>query len=50
MPFCGIGVISTIMCDLDYISKSMFQPNIWLANFLLAEYPDEYPAGWYLVI
>ena len=27
----------------------MFQPNIWLANFLLAEYPDEYPAGWYLV-
>ena len=27
----------------------MFQPNIRLANFLLAEYPDEYPAGWYLV-
>ena len=28
----------------------MFQPNIRLANFLLAEYPDEYPAGWCLVI
>ena len=27
----------------------MFQPNILLANFLLDEYPDEYPAGWYLV-
>ena len=27
----------------------MFQPKIWLANFLLAEYLDEYPAGWYLV-
>ena len=28
----------------------MFQPNIPLANFLLAQYPDEYPAGWYLVL
>ena len=27
----------------------MFQLNIRLTNFLLAEYPDEYPAGWYLV-
>ena len=28
----------------------MIQPNIRLANFLLlAEYQDEYPAGWYLV-
>ena len=28
----------------------MLQPNIRLANFLLAEYPDGYPAGWYLVL
>ena len=27
----------------------MFLPKIRLAHFLLAEYPDGYPAGWYLV-
>ena len=27
----------------------MFQPNIRQANFLLAKYLDEYPAGWCLV-
>ena len=26
----------------------MFQPNILMANFLPAEYSDEYPVGWYL--
>ena len=29
--------------------KVLFQQNILLANFLPAEYSDEYPAGWYLV-
>ena len=31
-----------------FIGKSIV-PNILLANFLPAEYSDEYPAGWYLV-
>ena len=29
--------------------KVLFQLNIWLVNFLLARYSDEYPAGWCLV-
>ena len=37
------------MLDFLSLSKSMFQPNIRLAKFLLAEYLDEYPAEWYLV-
>ena len=41
MPFCGIGVILTIMHDSLLYKKSMFQLNIRLADFLLAEYPDE---------